>query len=330
MRGYITVTICLFLIVMVFAASTAMVVGIFELKVVTSSTQLNKNGDGLVILFDMEDPEGDDYGPGTYFYPTHDFFKPHRGLFDMTRFVVSYDASTVYFDTTFKEVQNPLDAEEGFTHQLIDIYISTGQEGGKTQTLRKGAYVEFDEKYPWNLYIRGGPWQLSRVYTAADDEMSKGISKGIRTELLPDGKTIRIAINKGLIGEPREGWKYYVLIGSQDGFGPDEYRPVMEKATGWDFGGGRNDEFNPNVIDMLAASNGKYSQEKMLLSFKPEEGKLAIISPVGPGGDYRVFSSLRTPHIIITLLSLAAFIYIFRKTSIIRSILGLLKRKKES
>lgn len=327
MKGHIAIIICLFLIVVIFSASTAMVVGIFELKVITSSAEIDRAGGGQVILFEMEDPEGDDYGPGTYTYPTHDFFSPYKGLFDMTRFVVSFDASSVYFDITFKEIQNPLDAEEGFTHQLIDIYISTGHEGGRTETLKKGAYVTFDPKHPWNLYIRGGPWQISRFYTQADDGMSQGLSKGIRTELLPDGKTIRIAVDKGLTGEPSKGWKYYVLVGSQDGFGPDEYRPVMERATGWDFGGGRDDDFDPNVIDMLAPPNGRHSQEKMLSSFNPQEGRLATISPVGPGGDFSIYSFFYRPEYLIALVAIILLVYIAGRVGLINRVRGLFKGK---
>jgi carbohydrate-binding DOMON domain-containing protein len=313
MRRYIAVIVCLFLIVTLFAASTAMVVGIFELKVITSNAGPTTSIGGQVILFEMEDPEGDDYGPGSYIYPTHDFFKPHKGLFDITKFVVSYDSTTIYFDTTFKEVANPLDAEEGFTHQLVDIYIHTGEDKGRTNTLRSGAGVRFAQNYPWNVYVRGGPWLISRVFSAVDDESSQGISKGIRTELLPDEHTIRIAVDKTLIGEPSDKWKYYVIVGSQDGFGPDEYRPVMEKATGWDFGGGRDDDLNPNVIDMLAAVGGKYSQESMLSSFDTEEGKLAVIYPVGPGKIPGEVSQIIIPVIAIGLTLFLTLIFTARR-----------------
>ncbi|HAH97520.1 MAG TPA: hypothetical protein DCL69_11575, partial [Firmicutes bacterium] len=38
------------------------------------------------VYFEMEDPSGDDYGPGTYLYPQNESFSPYSGLFDLIRF----------------------------------------------------------------------------------------------------------------------------------------------------------------------------------------------------------------------------------------------------
>lgn len=231
-----------------------------------------------VVVLDMDDPVGDDYGPGTYVYPTHKAFVP--GLFDLTHFKVSHDPEYVYFDATFQEVTNPWNAPEGFSHQLVNIYIDTTPGAGRTDTLRKGALVAFDRKYAWDLFIKAIGWGGCRVFTAQDAAQARGISDGLSASVLADGKTVRIAVPKVVIGEPARSWAYYVLVGSQDAFGDDDFRPVMEKAGSWVFGGGSDLEVDPNVIDMLAPARGRGSQERLLGSYNLERGSLAILVPV--------------------------------------------------
>lgn len=252
-----------------------------------------------VTAFEMKDPIGDDYGPGTYTYPTHKAFLP--GLFDLTHFHVSYDVEYVYFDATFGEVTNPWNAPEGFSHQLINIYIDTTKGMGRTDTLQEGAMVAFDKRYGWDIYIKALGWGGCRAFTSQDDEESKGISDGLEASVLPDGKTIRVKVPLAIIGQPDSTWGYYVLIGSQDAFGEDDFRPVMEESTPWTFGGGSNLEVNPNVIDMLAPEGGRFSQEKLLGSYNAERGAPAVLVPVFAGQARQGLAFLRLPSMTTTI-----------------------------
>ncbi len=268
-----------------------------------------------VVAFEMKDPTGDDYGPGTYTYPTHKAFLP--GLFDLTNFRVSHDVEYVYFDVTFQEITNSWNAPEGFSHQLINIFIDTTKNMGRTDTLRKGAMVSFDKKYAWDIYIKALGWGGCRVFTSHDDEESKGISDGLEASVLPSGKTVRVKVPLPVIGQPEAGWGYYVLIGSQDAFGEDDFRPVMEEATSWTFGGGSNLEVNPNVVDMLAPEGGRFSQEKLLGSYSLERGTLAVLVPVFEGGMRQGLASLglsstpTTIGLVVGLLLVAAGIVVW-------------------
>lgn len=246
-----------------------------------------------VVVFEMKDPVGDDYGPGTYTYPTHNAFLP--GLFDLTNFRVSYDVEYVYFDVTFSEVTNPWNAPEGFSHQLINIYIDTTKGTGRTDTLRRGAIVTFDKRYAWDIYVKALGWGGCRAFTSQDNEESKGISDGLEAGMLPDGKTVRVKVPLPIIGQPDSSWGYYVLIGSQDAFGEDDFRPVMEESTSWTFGGGSNLEINPNIIDMLAHEGGGFSQEKLLGSYDVQKGVLAVLVPVSAGMVRQGLAFFQTP-----------------------------------
>lgn len=234
-----------------------------------------------VVVLDMDDPAGDDYGPGTYVYPTHKAFVP--GLFDLRHFKVSYDPEYVYFDATFQEVTNPWNAPEGFSHQLMNIYIDTTRGTGRTDTLKPGALVAFDRKHGWDLFIKALGWGGCRAFTSQDTAETRGIADGLSASVLTDGKTIRVAVPRAAIGEPDRGWGYYVLVGSQDAFGDDDFRPVMEKAGSWVFGGGSDLDVDPNVIDMLAVPRGRYSQERLLGAYNVAKGSLAVLMPVSGG-----------------------------------------------
>ncbi len=251
-----------------------------------------------IVAFEMKDPVGDDYGPGTYTYPTHKAFLP--GLFDLTNFRVSYDVEYVYFDATFCEVTNPWNAPEGFSHQLINIYIDTTKGAGRTDTLRKGAMVAFDKRYGWDIFIKALGWGGCRAFTSQDDEESKGISDGLEASVLPDGNTVRVKVPLPIIGQPEAHWRYYVLIGSQDAFGEEDFRPVMEEPTPWTFGGGSNLEVNPNVIDMLAPEGGKFSQERLLGSYDVQKGILAVLMPVSAGTTRQTLAFLQAPGVLTT------------------------------
>ncbi len=231
-----------------------------------------------VVVLDLDDPVGDDYGPGTYVYPSHKSFVP--GLFDLVHFRVSYDPEYVYFDASFREVTNPWNAPEGFSHQLLNIYIDSVKGAGRTDTFRPGAMVAFDKRHGWDVFVKALGWGGCRAFSSQDGAEARGLSDGLRATVLADGKTIRVAVPRAVIGQPDRSWAYYVLVGSQDAFGEDDFRPVMQNQGAWVFGGGTDLDFDPNVIDMLAAPRGRHTQERLLGSYDAERGSLAVLVPV--------------------------------------------------
>ena len=74
----------LFVVVMLLAVSTTVT---FKLMDVVSDIRL-ANTAGRTIVFEMEDPTGDDYGPGSYVYPANQLFEPFKGIFDLQKFSV--------------------------------------------------------------------------------------------------------------------------------------------------------------------------------------------------------------------------------------------------
>lgn len=234
------------------------------------------------LLFEMNDPVGDDYGPGNYQYPTDSIFDPKSEHFDLVSFKAFAEKGNYLFEMEMGQVTNPWGAAEGFSHQIIQVYIANGSENGQIETFKTGANVQFSPKYPWTSMIKVVSFGKTAVYSSTDYESSEGKSKGVKVKLLSDKKTIRVTIPKGYLPGNPELWSYYVLVGSQDGSGPDNYRPVLANVSRWNFGGGSDTKYHPNVLDILAPAEGSYTQEKMLGSFDASERRLALLYPVGP------------------------------------------------
>ena len=97
---------------------------------------------------------------------------------------------------------------------------------------------------------------------------------------------------------------------------PDEYR-LVGKSTQWEFGGAKNVDLSPRVIDMLAYGTGKYTQEAMLKSFDVNGQNLAVIYPVPlEGGRFRVVSFVLGAFVLLILIGLVLYrIYRFKRAA---------------
>ncbi|MBO8141711.1 MAG: hypothetical protein H0Z37_05950 [Firmicutes bacterium] len=255
-------------------------------------------GAGERVVFRMDDPRGDDRGPGTYRYPIDPSFVP--GLYDLQSFTVLVAQDNIVFDLTFGTIANPFRAPEGFYHQLIDIYIHTGP-GGRTEPLIPGPRVRFDPAYPWTARVRAEPFGGSRL-DRADDESGSGVTSfPARALVLDDGRTIRVSVPEEALGTPDRSWRYYVLIGGFDPYGPDGYRTVRPQATAWSFGGDPSGA-GPLVIDLLAPRFWP-SQARQLGSFRQNPPLAARLHPVGPSR----WPRWALPALALLFLAAAAF-----------------------
>lgn len=228
------------------------------------------------LIFEHEDQRGDEFGPGTYIYPKSQVFEPYEGLFDLKHFKVEEDDDFYNFYFQFREINNPWRAPQGFSHQLIQVYIDN-QKGGRTDTFKPGANVKFEQRHPWNKLIKITGWDV-KVYDEDDNENVSGELEGSAAKRI-DQTTIKAQISKEKLDELTQAY-YYVLVGSFSPFGPDNYRQVEYEPSGWSFGGGEDKEINPNVIDILVPEG--LSQKEILGSYEIEDKELAVLRAVGP------------------------------------------------
>ena len=247
------------------------------------------------VVFEMDDPEGDDDGAGGYKYPLNPVFKP--GVFDLTKFRVSVAGDKVIFEVYVRNLGgNPWGGPNGFSMQYVHIYIRTTlKEPGRSDTF--GLNVNLSEGSRWHVAILVAPgWgsdpvprgERSAIYyyngsvrvqdgdfKVYADPSSNAIVAEVSTGLLPDVDNI-------------DSWVYTVFLTSYDGYGPDRIRPFGVESQEWVVGAGARYAqaivFNvvPRVMDLLAPT--REAQYSALNTFKVYRekglGEPAVVSGV--------------------------------------------------
>jgi carbohydrate-binding DOMON domain-containing protein len=206
------------------------------------------------VLYDVQDPEGDDKGNGSYAYPLTPLLKP--GSLDITRFVVSADEKNAYFKLRFRNLSNPgWHPEYGFQLTYVAIAIDKdGKVGSGSTAIGMNSSYSLDPRYAYEtiLYVGGGVRVadskgviLAEYIPVAGDE--KNPLGSTRT------KEIGFSIPVAVLGKPGTMWRYTVLVGCQDdhgGAGIGDFRTVESSAKEWT-GGGRKKPSDSNVYDVI-------------------------------------------------------------------------------
>ncbi|OAA31378.1 glycoside hydrolase family 57 [Kosmotoga arenicorallina S304] len=224
----------------------------------------------------FQDPTGDDYGFGSYQYPLNTAFEPYKGLWDIEWLKVLENEQAVIFQLKFNEMTNPWNAPKGFSHQLINLYIDV-KDGGRTDTYAEGARVSFSDEFPWDYFIKVAGWpSYGQVFATADGEE---IPDTVQVEADPGEKIINVIVNKAELGT-FSTMALYVLSGSQDGYGPDNFRAVTPEPSEWTLGGYPLDagDFAPFVLDIIVPE--ETTQEEVLSSYDKNSEKYATLVPV--------------------------------------------------
>ncbi|ACS33105.1 glucodextranase DOMON-like domain-containing protein [Thermococcus gammatolerans] len=237
------------------------------------------------IIADIKDPEGDDHGPGTYTYPTDGVFKP--GVFDLLRFRLLEGADGYIMEFYFKNLgDNPWNGPNGFSLQIIEVYLDY-KPGGNTSAIKMfpdgpGANVNLDPEHPWDVAFRIAGWDYGNLIVLPNGTVYQGEMK-ISTDPTKNAIIVKIPKKYIKIDEDYGLWGD-VLTGSQDGYGPDKWRPVAVTAEQWKVGGGDPDAIiagvEPRVMDELVPPGFKPTQEQQLSSYDAENGKRATVKAI--------------------------------------------------
>ncbi|NLV92278.1 MAG: hypothetical protein GX030_07795 [Firmicutes bacterium] len=250
---------------------------VFVLLIFMLWSNIASASEPAVLLLEYGDPRGDDFGPGTYTYPTEDVFQASPGLFDLLA-VRIWDSDEYWlFDVVMAATTNPRRAPEGFDWQLIDIYLDTIEGSGYLGVVNpEGPRVQFAPGSGWEYRIKIAPWSQAKIYISPEDS-----GRAIDVNALPDGSTLRAQVPKEWIDGLSSQTGIAVLVGGFDPLGPDHYRVVDEAGSIWRFGGKDPQGLGPNVLDLLADTEGATgSQESQLSSFSDQH--LALIHCVYP------------------------------------------------
>jgi alpha-amylase/alpha-mannosidase (GH57 family) len=228
----------------------------------------------IQVVMTIDDPKGDDHGPGTYTYPQDAAFSP--GNFDIKQFIVGTDGDNnmVFRFTMNGPVPNPWGSPTGLALQTFDVYIDTDHQAGSgARMLFTGRNAAVPATDAWDVAFRAEGWPDGQgVYTGAagkDPVKIDGISK-IQVDPVKQLVTIRIPRSDFPTTDPAT-WGYLAVVLSQDGTNSAKWRTrtIGKTAAEWVVGGGTGATNDPGIIDVAYPADFKPTQEDALKSFKP-------------------------------------------------------------
>jgi len=237
----------------------------------------------------FKDPKGDDFGPGKHTYPTDRAFDAR--IFDLVSVTVEDAGSNVKFTVEFGgKITDSFDSKRwappgnGFSHQLVQIYVDTDHKSGSGHTdALAGTNVKFAADSAWDKAVLIAP----QAYTQSVQEVRKRASAVAGDVVVPKkvqvkGRKLVAKVPKKNFGTPAAGWGWQVLVHSSDGLGGVLFsRKVNEFKGQWRFGGGNDYDCDPHVIDILAGpaqgGGGEKDAQKKALAYHCDEA-----DPEGP------------------------------------------------
>ncbi len=259
------------------------------------------DGPGRLLLPDLsqvnyfltvEDPPGDDHGPGSYTYPTDPVFE--TGVFDLRSFKVGIDGDEFVFRFDLNgPVHNPWNSGIQLSVQTFDVYIDfdPGTGTGARQLL-EGRNAALGPRDGWDLAVWAEGWQ-PKVFTPDASGAPQAVSgDNLRVVIDPNGSvTVRARVSgvEGL-GATKEGdWRldpsrfgYLALVLSQEGYpspGVRRVRDVELSATQWRLGGGPPDTNHTRILDLAWPTGEAISQESMLSNYASSNTPVGQLGP---------------------------------------------------
>lgn len=227
---------------------------------------------GGEVIATFTDPAGDDHGLGTLVYPTAGVFT-EEGLFDLLTYTIFDQGESWLLAFEFAALPNPWGGPLGFSHPIINLYLDT-KPGGLTEAHPDGAamQIRLHPDHPWDFFAKVAGWpEYGRHLFTADGELHL-----IDVSADPAKRLVLVRIPKAVVPEIRGA--HYVMVASQDGFGPNHIRPVARTAGEWVGGGSPAPTVAPLVYDYLAPEG--YTQQNILSGFDVEARTFAVLVPI--------------------------------------------------
>lgn len=238
------------------------------------------------LVLEVQDPVGDDDGPGTYEYPTDVVFP--ESVFDAQYFSVGYDSQNLVL--TFRlvgPVENDWGSPNGLSVQTLDVYIDTDPgEGTGARLLMPGRNAALQEGYGWEYAVWAEGWtpQVVQVdpetlepkqYTEATGGMTVVVDSA-RSEVV-----VRVPLGFLPEGDPAD-WAYAAAVLGQEGY-PSEgvwrVRNVSLFAAQYIFGGASGDSNHTRIIDLILPEGQTPTQEEWLSDYESINGSVDDMTP---------------------------------------------------
>jgi carbohydrate-binding DOMON domain-containing protein len=223
------------------------------------------------LVLDIADPERDDYGPGSYAYPSDAVFQ--AGCYDILDFQVGSDTENIVFKFIMRgPVENSWGSPNGLSVQTFDIYIDTnGDEQGGINFL-PGRNLALQDGFTWDYALTVEGWEPG-IYIPGEAGPEKiATSSDFQILVDPGQQRVTIRIPHSILGDNPEEWKYAAMVLSQEGYpsgGVMRVRDVNQNVEQWRFGGGPADTNHTRVIDLVWSEAGL--QESWLSTYTPSQ-----------------------------------------------------------
>ena len=240
---------------------------------------------GLSTVFlSVDDPQGDDYGPGSYVYPTDAVFQSQ--VFDLQSFSIALDEKNLIFNFAFYgPIPNPWGSPNNLALQTLDVYVDKdpGASSG-SRLLMPGRNAALSPENGWEYAIWAEGWTPQIVAPDADTGDLKQVT-GVDFKIIvdPSGKTVSLRVPLSVFGEgDPTTWGYAAAVLSQDGFpstGVWRVRDIESQAAQWRFGGGSEDTNHTRIIDYAWPESETPTQEEMLSTYQSSSTAVGDLSP---------------------------------------------------
>ena len=222
----------------------------------------------------LDDPAGDDNGPGTYVYPTDAAYTPR--CFDLRSLEVLDKGSTVEFRVELAaRITDPWNSKEwpeggyGFSLQFVQVYIDTDHKVGSgfVEPLPGLGGVRFANDQAWDKAVLVSPHRKQKLKPEVNARAKKMAGSAVYPKTIRvQGKKLIAVVAKSDLGQPNKDWGFQAVMQSGDGFpvGRDIFTRRVNEARGdHRFGGGHDTECDPHVIDIFAGkATGAPSEAK--------------------------------------------------------------------
>ncbi len=212
----------------------------------------------------ISDSLWDDWGPGSYTYPAATYTDAYgnqrkvfpEGSFDLTGFNIYWSSDVILFEVSFRVMELVgWNGPSGFDLQKVDIFIDSSP-GGLTDLLPgRNAYLQKADA--WDYAVVADSW-WSAVIDSTLDVHHDGV--WVSSDL--SRKSIFITVNATLLGSPSvsdiASWDILVASschGSSESNDSNfaSTREVYASTSEWNFGGGRDDDADPNFLDIITS-----------------------------------------------------------------------------
>ncbi len=224
----------------------------------------------------VDDPTGDDDGPGGYTYPSDPVFEP--AVFDIERFSAGLDGSNLVFKFELAgPIENVWGSGIGLSVQTFDVYLDTDPGAGSGARLLlegRNAALEAGNGWEYAVWVEGWNQKVLRPDSSgAPLEMS---GENVRVLVDPAQRAVTLRVPLSLFGADADPttWGYAAALLSQDGFpssGVRRVRDVQPQAEQWRIGGGPSDTNHTRIMDLAWPAGVSPDQAAILSDYPPSQ-----------------------------------------------------------